>query len=173
MIATGLVVAIILWGQNNAATKYLVGFWPPVTIGTTRFLSAGLILLGVLHWTDWLGRSEPVSPAPNRPLWKISLFSLASYIACYCLAIRFTSASNVALHLGTAPVWALLWEERPKLNFRSAQNYGAAMLALFGVVLLVWPNIRGKNSPWLGDLFGFGASLLWTSYGRQCRALSQ
>jgi drug/metabolite transporter (DMT)-like permease len=172
-IATGLVVAIVLWGQNNAATKYLVGYWPPLTIGVTRFLSAGLILLGVLHWTDWLGRSEPVSRELNRRLWKVSFFSLATYITCYCIAIRFTSASNVALHLGTAPVWALIWEERPRMTWRSAQSYGAALLAVLGVVLLVWPNLRGHNSPWLGDLFGLGASLLWTSYGRQCRGLSQ
>lgn len=173
MIATGLVVAIVLWGQNNAATKYLVGYWPPVTIGVTRFLTAGLILLGVLHWTDWLGRSEPVSRELNRRLWKVSAFNLASYIACYCMAIRFTSASNVALHLGTAPVWALIWEERPQWTWRSAQSYAAALLAVAGVFILVWPNLRGRNSPWIGDLFGLGASLLWTSYGRQCRALSQ
>jgi drug/metabolite transporter (DMT)-like permease len=172
-IAAGLVVAIILWGQNNAATKYMVGYWPPIAIGTTRFLAAGLILLGVLHWTDWLGRSEPVSPELNRRLWKVSFFSLAAYIACYCMAIRFTSASNVALHLGTAPVWALIWEERPQWTWRSAQSYAAALLAVTGVFILVWPNLRGRTGSWVGDVFGFGASLLWTSYGRQCRALSK
>jgi drug/metabolite transporter (DMT)-like permease len=173
MIAAGLVAAIVLWGQNNAATKYLAGFWPPVTIGVSRFLGAGVILLGVLHWTDWLGRSEPVSRELKRRLWRVSLFSLATYIVCYSLAIKFTSASNVALHLGTAPVWALIWEERPRLTWRSVQSYAAALLALTGVFILVWPNLRGQNSPWLGDLFGLGASILWTSYGRDCRALSK
>ena len=138
MIAAGLVAAIVLWGQNNAATKYLSAYWPPLTIGVTRFLSAGLILLAVLHWTNWLGRSEPVSRELNRRLWRVSLLSLAVYITCYTIAIRFTSASNVALHLGTAPVWALIWEERPRLTWRSAQSYGAALLALFGVIILVW-----------------------------------
>lgn len=173
MIAAGLVAAIILWGQNNAATKYLAGYWPPVTIGVTRFLSAGLILLGVLHWTDWLGRSEAVSKELNRRLWRVSLLTLSAYILCYTFAIRFTSASNVALYLGTAPVWALIWEERPKLTWRSAQSYTAALLALAGVVILVWPNMRGRNSPWIGDLFGVGASLFWTAYGRECRTLSK
>ena len=79
MISAGLIGAIILWGQNNAATKYLAGYWPPVTIGVSRFLAAGLILLAVLHWTDWLGRSEAVSRELNRRLWRVSLFSLASY----------------------------------------------------------------------------------------------
>ncbi len=172
-IAAGLVAAIVLWGQNNAATKYLVAYWPPVTIGVSRFLSAGLILLAVLHWTDWLGRSEPVSQELNRRLWRVSLFSLAAYIVCYCLAIKFTSASNVALHLGAAPVWALIWEERPRWTWRSLQSYAAAFLALAGVFILVWPHLRGRNSPWLGDLFGLGASILWTSYGRECRTLSK
>ena len=46
-------------------------------------------------------------------------------------------------------------------------------MAVTGVFILVWPNLRGQNSSWLGDLFGVGASILWTSYGRECRALSQ
>ena len=178
MIVTGIVAALILWGQNNAATKYLVGFWPPLTIGVTRFLSAGLILLGVLHWTDRLGRSEKVSPELNRKLWRVSVMPLGAYIICYTFAIRFTSASNVALHLGTAPVWALIWEERPQWTWRSMQSYAAALLAVTGVFILVWPNIHShshdsNNNPWIGDLFGVGASLFWTSYGRECRALSK
>jgi len=173
IIVGGLVAAIILWGQNNAATKYLSEYWPPLTIGVSRFLSAGLILIGVLHWTDWLGRSEPVSRELNRRLWRVSLVSLSAYIVCYTFAIRLTSASNVALYLGTAPVWALIWEERPRLTWRSAQSYGAALLALAGVLILVWPNLRGQNRLWLGDLFGLGASLFWTSYGRDCRTLSK
>lgn len=172
-IGAGLVFAIILWGQNNAATKYLVGYWPPLTIGVTRFLSAGLILLGVLHWTDWLGRSEKVSRELNRKLWRVSFLSLALYIICYTVAIRYTSASNIALHLGTAPVWALIWEERPRLTWRSAQSYGAALLALSGVLILVWPSMKSQSNSWIGDLLGVGASLFWTSYGRECRALSQ
>ncbi len=173
MIAAGLITAIILWGLNNAATKYLVGFWPPLTIGVTRFLSAGLILIGILHWTNWLGRSEKISPELNRKLWRVSFTSLGAYIICYTLAIRYTTASNVALHLGTAPVWALIWEERPRWTWRSAQSYGAALLAVTGVFVLVWPNIRGHNSPWIGDVLGFLSSLFWTSYGRDCRALSK
>lgn len=172
-IATGLILAIVLWGQNNAATKYLIGFWPPLTIGVTRFLSAGLILLGVLHWTNWLGRSEKISRELNRKLWRVSAITLAIYIVCYTFAIGLTSASNVALHLGTAPVWALIWEERPRMTWRSAQSYGAAFLALFGVVILFWPNLKLGGSRWVGDLLGLGASVMWTAYGRQCRDLSR
>lgn len=173
MIAAGLLTAIILWGQNNAATKYLINSWPPITVGFTRFLSAGLILLAVLHWTSWLGRSEPVSRELNRRLWLDASIPLAAYIICFTLAVAYTSPANVALHLGTAPVWALLMEERPRWSWRTLQSYGAAMLALSGVVVLFWPNLKAGGGKWLGELFGFGASVLWTVYGRACRGLSK
>jgi drug/metabolite transporter (DMT)-like permease len=172
-LASGLLLAIFLWGQNNAATKYLVAYWPPLTIGVTRFLTAGLVLLALLHWTDWLGRSEPVSPELNRRLWKASAFTLATYIACYTFAISFTTASNIALYLGAAPVWALIWEERPRLTWRSFQSYSAALLALTGVIILFAPHLKHGGHRWLGDVLGLGASVLWTAYGRECRALSQ
>ena len=55
-ITGSLLLVVVLWGGNNAGTKWLVGSWPPVWTGCTRFLFAGLILLAVLRWTPWLGR---------------------------------------------------------------------------------------------------------------------
>ena len=46
-LAAGLVIAVALWGGNNAGTKWLVGAWPPIFTGGTRFLCAGLLLLAV------------------------------------------------------------------------------------------------------------------------------
>ena len=48
--------------------------------------------------------------------------ALAIYIAVFNWALHFTAASHVALYLGTAPVWALIWEERPMRTWRSAQR---------------------------------------------------
>lgn len=172
-ITAGLLTALILWGQNNAATKYLLDSWPPITVGFTRFLAAGLILLAVLHWTNWLGRSEPVTPELNRRLWLQASLPLGVYIICYTMAMSFTSPANVALHLGTAPVWALLFEGRPRLSWKSAQSYGAALLALSGVIVLFWPTLRSGSSRVIGELFGVGSSVMWTVYGRQCGKLSK
>jgi len=57
-IASGLLLTVILWGGNNAGTKWLVstGAWPPIFTGGTRFFVAGLILLAVLRFTNLLGR---------------------------------------------------------------------------------------------------------------------
>ncbi len=173
-IAGSLLLAVFLWGGNNTSVKVLVAFWPPIFVGATRFLCAGLLLLAVLRGTDWLGAAAPLSSELNRRLWRRGALSLAMYITVFNWALRFTAVSHVALYLGASPIWALLLEERAVPSAREAlKRYGAAALALVGVVVLFWPALKasGANSGAVGEFLGLAASFLWTHYGRQCRAL--
>jgi drug/metabolite transporter (DMT)-like permease len=170
-IIGSLVLAVFLWGGNNAGTKYLVATWPPVWIGCTRFLFAGLLMLGMMRWTRWLGPLTPLSPPVNRDLWLRGALTLAVYIIVFNLALNYTSASHVALYLGTSPAWTLLWEERPAMTWRSAQRYGAVSLAFAGVLVLSWPSLRSGTAHWLGEAFGLATSMLWAVFGRQSRFL--
>lgn len=172
-IVASLLFAVFLWGGNNAGVKLLVGTWPPIWVGCTRFLCAGLIMLGVMRWTHWLGRAAAPTPAQRSGLWWRTGLSLAVYIIVFNWALRFTSASHVALYLGASPVWTLLAEGRPEKSWRSLQRYLSAVLAFSGVLLLFWPALRQSNgqSHWTGELLGLSASLLWSFHGHQCRAL--
>lgn len=169
-LAFSLVFAVFLWGGNNTGAKFILGTWPPIWTGGTRFLCAGLVILAILRWTSWLGKATLLTTAVKRQLWWRGGLSLAAYICCFNWALRFTSASHVALYLGASPVWALLWEGRPAKNWRTAQRYGAAALALAGVFVLFWPALRVSHGKWVGEAIGLLASVLWTNYGRQCRA---
>jgi drug/metabolite transporter (DMT)-like permease len=171
LVGASLVFAVFLWGGNNTGTRFLVQTWPPVWTGGSRFLCAGLLLLAILRCTSWLGRPSPLSPEIRQRLWWRGGLSLAAYIVVFNTALRFTSASHVALYLGAAPVWALLWEGLPARNWRTAQRYGAAALALAGVFVLLWPALQHSSITLRGELLGLVASVLWTNYGRQCRAL--
>lgn len=164
-------LAVFLWGGSNAGTRFLVQTWPPIWIGSTRLLCAGLLLLAILRWTKWLGTLSPLPAQIRRDLWWRGGLSLAVYIVVFNWALKYTSASHVALYLGASPVWALLWEERPAKNWRSAQRYGAAGFAVAGVMVLNWPSMRLGAGDWRGEFLGLAASLLWTTYGRQGRAL--
>lgn len=174
-VAAAIVFAIVLWGGNNAGTRFLVseGNWPPIWTGGTRFLCAGLLLLAILRGTKWFGEAHRASRDVARQLWLRGGLSLAAYIVCFNWALRYTSASHVALYLGAAPVWALLWEGRPTDARLGVQRYGAALLALTGVLVLVWPALRGSSVNLPGEFLGLASSVLWTNYGRQCRALTQ
>ncbi len=131
---------------------------------------AGIILLILARFIPWLGPSHALSPSLKRRLWTRGAFNLALYIIAFNVAMAYTTASHVALYLGTAPVWALLWEGRPRWDLRSFKSYGAAVLALSGVVFLFWPALKHGGSVWMGEGLGLASSILWTIYGRDCRA---
>jgi drug/metabolite transporter (DMT)-like permease len=173
IIIPGLLLAVFLWGGNNVGVRFLVQSWPPVLVGSTRFLCAGMLMFALLRRTRWLGRNEVLAPDMKRRLWWRGGLSLAAYVAAFNLALRFTSASHVALYLAASPVWALMWEG--KKGFTRSEllkRYSAAALALFGVVVLFLPVLKTADVRTLpGELLGLTASLLWTNYGRQCRSL--
>lgn len=174
-IAGGLLLVVILWGANNAGTKWLVGGagkWPPIWTGGTRFLLAGAILFAALRFTRWLGEYQPLAPRLRRSLWLRGGLSLAAYIVAFCWALRLTAASHVALYLGASPIWALLWEEGPRRNWASVRRYAAALLAVTGVLVLFWPALKTANTNLAGEFCGLASSLLWANYNHQSRILS-
>jgi drug/metabolite transporter (DMT)-like permease len=171
-LAAGLVFAVALWGGNNVGTKWLVGSWPPIWTGGTRFFCAGLLLLAVLRGTSWLGEYVTPTKELNRALWWRGGLSLAAYIVVFNYALRFTSASHVALYLGAAPVWALLWEAWSERLAVGWVRWIAALLALSGVAVLLGPSLVGSNVSLPGEVLGLASSVLWTNYGRQSRQLS-
>ena len=127
----------------------------------------------MLRWTSWLGENRALTPELRRQLWLRGGLSLAVYIVVFNWALRLTAVSHVALYLGASPVWNLLWEERPRRTWASARRYGAALLAVAGVVVLFWPALQTTKLSVVGELLGLAASVLWANFGHQSRFLSE
>ena len=88
--------------------KSLVREWPPMWIACSRMWCVGAIFFLLLRWTDWFGATHAMTPELRRDVWRRASLTLAVYVVSFTVALRFTSASHVALYLGTSPVWALL-----------------------------------------------------------------
>lgn len=172
-IAVGLLFAITFWGANNVAVKHLVQHWPPVWIGSSRMLCVGMLLFGLQHWTTWVGRPSFVDSTVNRSLWLRGSLILAAYIVVYTLAMMFTAPAHVALYFGTAPVWALFFEARPKADLESVRRYGAATLACTGIAILFWPKIQSVHADWRGDVLALVGCVIWVFYTRECKRLGE
>ena len=172
-IAGSLLLVVLLWGGNNAGTKWLVQSWPPVFTGMTRFLFAGGILLAGLRFTRLLGEFTPLTAAQRRRLWWRGGFSLAAYTVFFCWALRLTAASHVALYIGASPVWALLVEDRSPAARAGARRFGAALLAAAGVLVLFWPALKNSSFNLAGESCGLAASWLWANYNHQSRILAR
>jgi len=125
----------------------------------------------LLRFTNWFGERRVLDADLRRRLWWRGGLSLAAYIAAFNFSLQFVPVSHVAVYLGAAPIWALLWEGWPGRNWSSVRRYGAAALALAGVIVLFWPALKSGGGSWPGELLGLLSSVLWTNYGRQCRAL--
>lgn len=172
-IAASLLLVVVMWGGNNAGTKWLVHAWPPVFTGGTRFLFAGIILLAVLRFTRLLGEFQPLDAAQRRQLWLRGGLSLAVYTVAFSWALRLTAASHVALYIGASPVWSLLVEQRPGKSWSSVRRYGAALLAVSGVFVLFWPALKNSSFNLTGECCGLVASLFWANYNHQSRILAR
>ena len=171
IIALALVFAVFLWGGYNTGTKFVVASGPPIWTGASRFLCAGLLLLLMLRLIGWFGKRTALDADLRRRLWWRGGLSLAAYIAAFNFSLQFVPVSHVAVYLGAAPIWALLWEGRLEWTRVSARRYGAAALALTGIIVLFLPALKSGGGSWPGELLGLTSSILWTNYGRQCRAL--
>jgi drug/metabolite transporter (DMT)-like permease len=172
LTAAGLLLAVVLWGANNVGTKWLIHDWPPIWTGGTRFLLAGILMLPVLRFTHWLGEYQPLTPQLRWRLWWRGGLSLAVYTVVFCWALRLTAVSHVALYLGASPVWSLLVEGAPRMNWATARRYGAALLALTGVAVLFGPALRHSDFHLAGECFGLLTSLLWANFNHQGRSPS-
>ncbi len=170
-IAGSLVFATMLWGANNAGMKYLVRFWPPIGISSVRFILCGVLMLALLKWTRWLGAPTPgITPTIRVRLWTRTGLSLAVYVVAFMVAIKYTSPANVALYLGTSPVWALLLEGRSEKG--RGIRWVAALLAAVGAAILFWPSLALSGDRWFGEGAALFASVLWALYGHLARGLS-
>jgi drug/metabolite transporter (DMT)-like permease len=173
-IAGSLLLVVLLWGGNNTGTKWLlVHDWSPIWTGGSRFLIAGLILLGVLRLTNWFGKFPPLTAQQRRQLWLRGGLTLAAYVVVFCWALKLTAAAHVALYIGASPVWSLLMEERPQKNWSSVRRYAAALLALSGVLVLFWPAMKTSGFNLAGEICGLLASFTWAVFNHQSRVLAR
>jgi drug/metabolite transporter (DMT)-like permease len=130
-------------------------------------------LFAVVRFTKWIGDFQPLTPVQSRQLWLRGGLSLAAYTVAYCWAMKLTAASHVALYIGASPIWALLVEQRPRKNWATVRRYGAALLAVSGVLVLFWPALKNSAFNLAGECCGLGCSLLWANYSHQSRILAQ
>lgn len=173
LIAGMLLLTVLFWGANNTGLKFLVREWPPFWVISSRIWLVGGILAMLLRYTKWLGTAGDARPGLGSVLWFRAGLSLAAYFGAITYSLKFISAPQMALHLATSPVWGLLFEQRPRASWTVIRKYAAAAMALGGVVVLLWPKIRSGTFEWRGDALAQVASMLWTLYGRECRALSK
>jgi probable blue pigment (indigoidine) exporter len=147
------------WGASWPQTKFLLGELPPFTMRTFCGTCGCLVAIMVA-----LVRRERLMP-PRDQWGRLFLFAMLNYgvfVVFSTEAQVYLPASEAIVITYTLPIWAslLAWPllgERP-----SWRQYLALVLAIGGVVLLVWvgsPEARWEQLP--GVAMGLTAAVLF------------
>jgi len=156
-----LLATVSLWALNFTVSKYILdhGFHP-LAYSSVRYTCAGLIFAGItLAWEGSLrvGRGDlPVMAGSTAVLFTNQL--------AFVYALRFTTATTVALLFGTLPIFTALIARGSGVERHDARFWLAAGVSFAGVALVA----VGSGGNLSADLKGDGLALLgaatWAAY---------
>jgi drug/metabolite transporter (DMT)-like permease len=156
-----LVATVTLWAFNFTVSKYILdkGFHP-LAYSSVRYAAAALIFFAItiaIEGTVRLARKDVVLAA-------FATFVLLLNQLCFIYALRFTTATTVALLFGTLPIFTALVARGTGIERQSLRFWLAALLS-FGGVALVAVGSGGKLSTDLkGDALAVGGAATWAAY---------
>ena len=156
-----LLATVSLWALNFTVSKYILehGFHP-LAYSSVRYGVAALVFAAItLAWEGSLriGRGQ------------VSLMAGATVVLflnqlCFIYALRFTTATTVALLFGTLPIFTAVLARGTGVERQSVRFWAAALLS-FGGVALVAVGSGGKLSADVkGDLLAVGGAATWAAY---------
>jgi drug/metabolite transporter (DMT)-like permease len=156
-----LLATVSLWALNFTVSKYILehGFHP-LAYSSVRYGVAALVFAAItLAWEGSLriGRGQ------------VSLMAGATVVLflnqlCFIYALRFTTATTVALLFGTLPIFTAVLARGTGVERQSVRFWAAALLS-FGGVALVAVGSGGKLSADLkGDALALGGAATWAAY---------
>ena len=156
-----LVATVTLWALNFTVSKYILdeGFHP-LAYASVRYASAALIFFALtlaVEGTVRLARKDVV-------LAGFATSVLLLNQLCFIYALRFTTATTVALLFGTLPIFTAAVARGTGIERQGLRFWLAALLS-FGGVALVAAGSGGKLSADLkGDALAVGGAATWAVY---------
>jgi drug/metabolite transporter (DMT)-like permease len=156
-----LLGTVVLWALNIVLTRYvLTNGWQPLAYGTIRYFAAI-----ALFWTFTYSRERSfrVRWSDSRLVVLAAVLIFVNQIG-FVYSIELTSASTVALILGTTPIFVGILATLIGLERLSGTFWIAAAISFAGVALVAAGASSGFSADLLGDLLAVGTAATWAAY---------
>jgi drug/metabolite transporter (DMT)-like permease len=156
-----LLATVSLWALNFTVSKYILdhGF-RPLAYSSTRYATAGLIFTAIT-----LSRERSLRIGGGQlPLVAGSTVVLFLNQLCFIYALRFTTATTVALLFGTLPVFTALVARGTGIERHSLRFWLATALSFAGVVLVAVGSGGKLSTDLKGDGLAVGGAATWAAY---------
>ncbi len=157
-----LAATILIWAFNVTVTRYVLthGF-QPLAYGATRYAAAAILAVVVT-----LALEGSLSVGGRRSLMLIGLaacFLLVNQIS-FVYALKLSSATTVALIMGTTPIFTAIVASIVGLERLSPQFWMATAIGFAGVAFVALGSGGGLSSDLGGDLLAVALSASWGCY---------
>jgi drug/metabolite transporter (DMT)-like permease len=156
-----LLGTVTLWAFNFTVSKYILdkGF-QPLAYASIRYGCAALIFVAItLAWEGSLrvGRRQ-------LPLMILCTVLLFLNQLSFVYALKFTTATTVALLFGTLPIFTAILARGTGVEHLSVRFWAAALLSFAGVALVAAGSGGSVSANLKGDALAVSGALTWAGY---------
>jgi drug/metabolite transporter (DMT)-like permease len=156
-----LLLTVSLWALNFTVSKYILdhGFHP-LAYSSIRYACAALLFAGItLAWEGSIriGRRD-------LPIIVFCTAALFTNQLSFVYALRFTTATTVALVFGTLPIFTALFARGSGVEHLPHRFWIAAGLSFAGVALVAVGSGGSLSSDLKGDLLALVGAATWAAY---------
>src|SRR3954470_19649558 len=156
-----LLATVTLWAFNFTVSKYILDEGlRPLAYSAVRYACAALIFVAItLIWEGSLriGRRQ----IPLMAMCTVLLF--ANQIS-FVYALKFTTATTVALLFGTLPIFTAILARGTGVEHLSLQFWLAALLSFAGVAFVAIGSGGSLSANLKGDALAVTGALTWAGY---------
>ena len=156
-----LLATVLLWALNLTVTRYILthGF-APLSYAVIRYgAAAGIFLLLALVLERSVRMERALAPLVLGAVVALGLNQLA-----FVYALERTTASTVALILGSTPIFAALIGLAVGVERVGGRFWAAALVSFGGVALVAAGSGSDVGGGLTGTLLGVATSATWAAY---------
>jgi drug/metabolite transporter (DMT)-like permease len=156
-----LLGTVTLWAFNFTVSKYILdeGF-KPLAYSSVRYACAALIFVAItLAWEGSLRVA--------RRRWLLMAVCTALLFGnqlSFVYALKFTTATTVALLFGTLPIFTAILARGSGVEHLSARFWAAALMSFAGVALVAVGSGGSLSANLKGDALAVAGALTWAGY---------
>ncbi|HYA44193.1 MAG TPA: DMT family transporter [Acidimicrobiales bacterium] len=158
-----LLVCVAIWSLNFTAVKVGVSALTPLGFPVVQFALGSLVTVAIVLKLEGLPRFR------RRDLPLLSLTAVCGVTInqlSFVGAVNLTNASNVALVVGTVPLWTALIALVSRQERLTLLHWLALPSGLFGTALIVLGGEHAKAGSFSlsGEVLALMAALTWSGY---------
>ncbi len=164
LIEIALLSVTVIWALNFSVIKGNLDEIDPLSFNGLRFLFAAVVIWGALLWR---GHSLNVARKDWWPLIGMGVLANLVYQGLFIIGIDYTYAANVAVIMGTIPIWVALISHLFSDEKLDLLKSIGVVLAFGGVAFIMLggsEELSFDSDTFIGDLLIVAATVVWGAY---------